>query len=113
MLSDTHYMELLDQGLKAIEALSASDRLKELNTIGHTVFALTPAGENVEFYLDLGLDVALIYERTTEFGSKALLYSYTDCMLVVVSYHDLTDRHSYQGYSREEIELALTSYMYD
>ena len=111
MLSDTHYMELLDQGLKAIDALSASDRMKEKNITRPVEFALTPAGENYEFYHDIGLDVSLIYERNTEFGSKALMYSYTDHLLVVVTYYQGVDEYAYAGYERHELEKALVEYM--
>ncbi len=105
-------MELLDQGLKAIDALSASDLAKEHNTIsrGHS---LTEAGENCEFYTDLGLDVSLIYERFTEFGSKALLFSYTDHLLLVVYYNEYVDKYTYKAFPRDELENALLSYMDD
>ena len=115
MLSDNIYMELLDQECLEAHALSAiSDQPQERYTINPCqAQQLTLAGAEKDHLTTLGLDVEIIYQRLVEFGSKALLYSYTDKLLCVVYYHETTDQVSYRGFSPKDIKKALNSYISD
>jgi len=116
MLSDTHYMERIDQEcLKAHDALLAiSDQQSELNLIAPCKDCnMTTAGMEKEYFTRMGLDVEIIYQRNHEFGSRALIYSYSDKLLCVINYHTYTDRYSYKGFNDSQIADALRAYMSD